>query len=323
MDAVLFDIDGTLVDTNYLHVVAWGRGLADAGFDVPAAWIHNHVGMGAGLLMEALIGEARDDVKAGWRRHFDALKPEIRAFEGAADLLREIHRRDIRVVLASSSEEADLDALLAALEADDAIDCVTSAGDVGDAKPSPEVFEVAMRKGSCDPGRTIVVGDTVWDVKAAHRAGLECIGVLTGGIAQSELEAAGALMVYRDVGDILFRFDETPLVSPADRSVSLAQLPAELRARVEAATAHAVCRVIRRRESERFEVYALAGDRFVHMNLALRPSGSVDEVTQTYLRDQIVVADDGPGATIEVHDADGRRFLSIPSEVRAAIIASA
>jgi HAD superfamily hydrolase (TIGR01509 family) len=321
-DAVLFDIDGTLVDTSYLHAIAWRRGLADAGFDVPTAWIHHHLGKSADLLMGDLIGEERDDVKAGWRRHFNVLKPEIRAFAGAADLLREIRRRGMRVVLASSSEEGDVDALLAALGASDAIDCVISAGDVGEAKPSPEVFEVAMRKASCDPARTIVVGDTVWDVKAARRAGLDCIGVLTGGIARSELEAAGALAVYRDVGEILSRLDETPLVSLADRSVSLERLPAELRARVEAATAHAACRVIRQRGRERFEVHALAGDRFIHMDLALQPSGSVDEATETYLRDQIVVADDGPRTTIEVHDAGGRRFLSVPSEVQAAITAS-
>jgi HAD superfamily hydrolase (TIGR01549 family) len=322
LDAVLFDIDGTLVDTSYLHAIAWRRGLADAGFDVPTAWIHHHIGKGAGLLMEALIGEDRDDVKAGWRRHFDALKPEIRAFAGAADLLREIHRRGMQVVLASSSEDADLDALLAALGANDAIDCVTGAGDIGDAKPSPEVFEVAMRKASCDPGRAIVVGDTVWDVEAARRAGLDCIGVLTGGIARSELEAAGALAVFRDVGEILSRLDETPLASPADRRVPLEELPAELRARVEAATAHAVCRVIHRRGGERFEVHALAGDRFVHMDLALQPSGSVDEVTQTYLKHQIVVVADGPRGTIEVHGAEGRQFLSVPPEVGAAIAAT-
>jgi HAD superfamily hydrolase (TIGR01509 family) len=322
-ETVLFDIDGTLVDTNYLHAIAWRRGFADAGFDVPTARIHRHIGMGAGLLMEELIGQERDDVKAGWRRHFDALKPEIRAFAGAADLLRDIRGRGMRVVLASSSEEADLDALLAALDAEDAIDCVTSAGDVGEAKPSPEVFEVAMRKASCDPDRTVVVGDTTWDVEAARRAGLGCIGVLTGGISRGELEAAGALAVYRDVGEILSRLDETPLVSSAGRRVSLEQLPAELRARVEAATAHAACRVIHRRGSERFEVHALAGDRFVHMELALRPSGSVDESTETYLKDQIVVADDGPPATIEVHDAGGRRILSVPLEVQAAITASA
>jgi HAD superfamily hydrolase (TIGR01509 family) len=322
VEAVLFDIDGTLVDTNYLHALAWWRGFRDAGFNVPTAWIHWRIGMGANRLMEDLIGEARDDVKAGWRRHFDALKPEIRAFDGAADLLREVHARGLKVVLASSSEEADLEALLGALEAGDAIDYVTSAGDVGEAKPSPEVLDVAMEKASCDPARTIVVGDTLWDIEAARRAGLGCVCVLTGGITRSELEQAGAVAVYRDVEELLTRLDESPLAGyeTTGRSVSLDQLPAELRSRVEAATAHAGCRTIRRRGPETFEIHALAGDRVVHMVVGLRPDRSVEEVTETFVRDEIVrvvILDDE--ATIDVRDAGGRRSLSVPVELGRAL----
>jgi hypothetical protein len=132
---------------------------------------------------------------------------------------------------------------------------------------------------------------------------------------------AGALAVYRDVAEILSRLDETPLA--AERSVSPRGPPCRAAGAGRTATAHAACRVIRPREGKRFEAYAPAGDRFVHMDLSLRPSGSVEEATETYLKDQIVVVNDGPQAAIEVHHADGRRFLSVPGEVRAAVTAFA
>jgi HAD superfamily hydrolase (TIGR01549 family) len=323
VEAVLFDIDGTLVDTNYLHAVAWRRAFTESGFDVPTAWIHHRVGMGSDRLMQELIGEERDDVKRGWRRHFEALKPEIRAFPGAAALLREVRGRGIRVVLASSSEESDLEALLAALGADEVIDCVTSAGDVGEAKPAPEVFEVAMRKASCDPDRTLVVGDSVWDVLAAKKAGLPCICVLTGGIAAEVLLEAGAVAVYRDVEELRTELGRSPLVREEAEQASLDDLPAELRSRVQAATAHATRRTIRRRGDDAFEVHALAGDRVVHMLLGLRAEGSVDETTETFVRSQVLgVVLSGDRATVELDDGTGPRSVTLPIELGEELAAS-
>ncbi len=209
--AVLFDIDGTLVDTNYLHAVAWRRAFVEAGLDVPTAAVHRRIGMGAGDLMETLTGEARDDVKDAWRRHFDRLKPEVRAFPGAADLLRHAKKAGASVVLASSSEEEDVQVLLDAIDAHDAIDYVTSAGDVDHAKPSPEVFRRAMEKAGCAEGPAVAVGDTVWDVEAAAKAGIGCVCVLTGGISRGELQEAGAVAVYRDAAALLEQWDATPL----------------------------------------------------------------------------------------------------------------
>jgi HAD superfamily hydrolase (TIGR01549 family) len=319
VEAVLFDIDGTLTDTNYLHAVAWRRAFTEAGFDVPTAWIHHRVGMGSGQLMEELIGEEREDVKQGWRRHFEALKPEIRAFEGAADLLREVHGRGIRVVLASSSEESDLEALLAALGADDVIDCVTSAGDVDEAKPAPEVFEVAMRKASCDPARSMVVGDSVWDVLAARRTGLPCVCVLTGGIAAEVLLGAGAAAVYQDVRELRGDLDRLLAEDDGAGPATLDDLPGELRSRVEAATAHADRRTIRRR-GDGFEVHALAGDRVVHMLLCLRRDDSVEETTETFVVSQILdVVLGRDQATVELDDEAGRRSLTVPIELGEAL----
>ncbi|MBV8387357.1 MAG: HAD family hydrolase [Acidimicrobiia bacterium] len=209
---MIFDIDGTLVDTNYLHAIAWRRAFVDCGEDVATARIHRMVGAGSEVLLRELLGDVRTDVKKAWRGHFDELKPEIRPFADAASLLRVVKERGATVVLASSSEQEDVDALLAAIDADDAIAEVTSAGDVSDAKPSPEVFQMAMDKAGLDPASTVAVGDTVWDVEAAARAGLRCVCVLSGGIGQAELDAAGALAVYPDVSTLLRDLDGSPLL---------------------------------------------------------------------------------------------------------------
>jgi len=211
--AVLFDIDGTLVDTNYLHVLAWRRVFLDHGEPgITSARIHRLVGMGTDELLETLCGRLRPELKPERARHFEALKAEIRAFPRAADLLRALHGRGVRVVLATSAEKGDLEALLAAIGADDAIDAVTSAGEVEAAKPAPDLFSAALAEAGTAPGDTVAVGDTVWDVKAASRAGLRCVAVATGGISRAELEAAGAVAVYDDIAALLDGLDDGPLV---------------------------------------------------------------------------------------------------------------
>jgi HAD superfamily hydrolase (TIGR01509 family) len=211
--AVLFDIDGTLTDTNYLHVLAWRRAFLDAGEDVAGARIHRMIGAGGGVLLRELVGEERDDVKEGWSAHFERMKPEIRAFPHAADLLRAVAERGPKVVLATSSQPEDVEALRAAIDADDAIHAITSAGDVEEAKPSPEVFEAALEEAGVAAADALVVGDTVWDVEAAAKAGLRTVALLSGGIGRGELEAAGAIAVYDDPADLLAHLEESPLGS--------------------------------------------------------------------------------------------------------------
>lgn len=209
--AVLFDIDGTLTDTNYLHTLAWRRAFLDAGLDVASSRIHRMIGAAGGVLLRELAGEERDDIQAGWRRHFAALKPEIRAFPGAADLLRAVAARGPKVVLATSSEEDDVQDLRAALGADDVVDAVTTAGDVGEAKPDPEVFRRALEAVDVPASRAIVVGDTGWDVQAATKAGLRTVAVTTGGVSRAELEAAGAIAVYDTPAELLDELEASPL----------------------------------------------------------------------------------------------------------------
>src|SRR5688500_5250394 len=211
--AVIFDIDGTLVDTNYLHALAWRRVFLEQGeTEIFTARIHRLVGMGSDELLETLFGRPRPELKPERARHFDALKPEIRAFPRAGDLLRALHDRGVGVVLATSAEKDDLEALLEAIDAEDAIDSVTSAGEVDAAKPAPDLFCVALGEAGTAPEATIVVGDTVWDVKAAARAGLRCVGVTSGGISRAELLEAGAVAVYDDVAALLDGLEDSPLL---------------------------------------------------------------------------------------------------------------
>ena len=211
--AVLFDIDGTLVDTNYLHVLAWRRVfLARGEPQITAARIHGLIGMGSDEMLETLFDRPRPELKEDRARQFAALKSEIRAFPRAGELLRALHDRDVRVVLATSAEKSDLEAILEAIDADDAIDAVTSSADVEQAKPAPDLFCVALEEAGTAPDASVVVGDTVWDVKAAARAGLPCVAVTSGGISRGELEAAGAVAVYEDVGALLEDLDQSLLL---------------------------------------------------------------------------------------------------------------
>jgi HAD superfamily hydrolase (TIGR01549 family) len=208
---VVFDVDGTLVDTNYLHSLAWRRSCLDADLNVATAAIHRLIGMGSGMLMERLVGEERPDLKEGWRRHFDRLKPDIRAFDGAPELLRAVAGRGAQVVLASSSPQVDVDSALEALGVADALSVVTGADDVEEAKPAPDVFRVALERAGLEPASAIAVGDSVWDVEAARRTGLACVCLRSGGISGQELEAAGAVAVYDGPDHLLAGLDQSPL----------------------------------------------------------------------------------------------------------------
>jgi len=209
--SILVDVDGTLVDTNYLHTVAWWRAFQDIGEDVPMSSIHPLIGMGSDQLVERLIGRESDEASDAHSKHYEPFKNEIKAFPKAADLLNELARRGARVVLATSSDEKDLERLREAIAADDAVDEAVSKGDVEHSKPSPDIFEAALKKFDLDAARTLVVGDTRWDVEAAAKLDLKVVCVLTGGSTREQLEQAGAVAVYQDVAELLEKLDESPL----------------------------------------------------------------------------------------------------------------
>jgi HAD superfamily hydrolase (TIGR01509 family) len=213
--AVLFDIDGTLVDSNYLHVDAWDRGFAEAGIPAPAWRIHRAIGMDSSKLLDTLATDAPDDAATRAKELHSARYKEqaerLRPFDGARDLLRAIADLGLRVVLATSAPEDELEILLRVLDVDETLAVVTSAGDVDAAKPDPDILEVALEKAGVAAEEAILVGDTVWDVLAANAAGLRTIGVLSGGNSAAELREAGALEVYDDVAQLLAGLDESPI----------------------------------------------------------------------------------------------------------------
>ncbi|GAA0955593.1 HAD family hydrolase [Actinocorallia libanotica] len=210
--ALLFDVDGTLVDSNYLHTVTWWQAFRQAGHDVPMAAIHRSIGMGSSLLVDSLLPDDRDKdrdsaVKASHTALYATYWSRLQPLEGAADLLRACKSRGLRVVLASSADEAEFTHLLRALNADDVIDASTFSGDVEHAKPAPDLVQVALEKAEVPPSQALFVGDTVWDVQAAGKAGVPCVAVLSGGIGRDELKAAGAVAVYDGPADLLSHLD--------------------------------------------------------------------------------------------------------------------
>ena len=220
--AALFDVDGTLVDTNYLHAVTWWEAFAQAGHMVPMAEIHRAIGMGSGLMLDKLLPQDRDtgddaDIRAAHSALYATYRSRLRPLPGAADLLRACKRQGLAVVLASSADEPEFNMLRAALDAEDAIDAATFSGDVEASKPAPDLVQVALDKASVPAGEAVFTGDTVWDVQACQKAGVPCIGLLSGGISRDELISAGAAEVYPGPGDLLASLGESLLARAAGR----------------------------------------------------------------------------------------------------------
>lgn len=210
--AVLFDVDGTLLDTNYFHTVSWWKALREAGEDIAMARIHPLIGMGSDQLLTDLLGEEREGYSDLHAKYYKEYKQDLHAFPKAPQLLAEVAGRGVQVVLATSSKEEDLDKLLDALGADDGvIDEIVHGDMVGSSKPAPDIFAVALDHLDLDPERTMVVGDTRWDIEAAAKIGLDVVTVLSGGWTRRDLTDAGAVAVYDDVAELLARIDESPL----------------------------------------------------------------------------------------------------------------
>jgi HAD superfamily hydrolase (TIGR01509 family) len=206
--AALFDVDGTLVDSNYLHVVTWWQAFAQAGHEVPMAAIHRAIGMGSDQLLDALLPASRDRAAdpvirtahgALYATYWSRLRPLARAPE----LLRACRDSGLKVVLASSAGRQEFAVLREVLGAEDAIEEATSAADVDQSKPAPDLVQVALHKAHIPAQQAVFVGDTVWDVQACQRAGVPCIGLRSGGISTGELLDAGAVAVFAGPADLL------------------------------------------------------------------------------------------------------------------------
>lgn len=212
---VLLDVDGTLVDSNYLHVDAWVRAFADAGLAVDAWRVHRAIGMGSTQLVDALAGDRADQVRDGvtdaHSTYYAAASDRLRAFDGARELVRELAERGARPVLATSAAPDEVERLREVLDVDQELHAVTGSGDVESAKPEPDLVHVALDAAGAAPDEAVFVGDTVWDVEAAGRAGVPCVALRSGGIGDDELRAAGAVAVYDDVAALLAALDDSAL----------------------------------------------------------------------------------------------------------------
>jgi phosphoglycolate phosphatase-like HAD superfamily hydrolase len=200
---VIFDVDGTLLDTNYLHVTAWWEAFRERGHDVACADIHRALGLSSDDLISRVLGRPDPSVSGAHSRHIAPYLGRMRPLAGAADLLRSTRELNLNVVLATSAKDEELGLMLDALGARDAVGTVVSSGDVKQAKPNPEIVRKALQESGTDPRRAVMVGDTVWDVLAAGRAGVPCVGLLCGGIGEEALRRAGAAETYRDPAALL------------------------------------------------------------------------------------------------------------------------
>jgi HAD superfamily hydrolase (TIGR01549 family) len=205
IDTFVFDVDGTLVDTNYQHALAWYR--AFRRFNVtPALWrIHRAVGMGGDQLVEAVAGkdveeEHGDDLRSAWTEEFDEFLDEVQPFSGAEPLLAEVRKRGLRLVLASSGQKKHVEHYLDLLNARELAEAWTTSEDAEETKPAPDLVETAMAK--VNGVDAVMIGDSTWDAKAAKRAGLPTYAVLTGGFSVEELLEAGATKVYESLGEL-------------------------------------------------------------------------------------------------------------------------
>ena len=200
--AAILDIDGTLVDTNYQHAIAWYQAFRQHDVRLPVWRIHRHIGMGGDQLVAALAGDdveadLGDDIRAAEKALYLAEIQSTQPLEGALELIADLAGQGREVVLASSAKAQEVDHYLDLLDARDLVDGWTTSADVEATKPEPDLVEAALAK--LGTREAVMVGDTPWDVEAARRAGIETVAVLTGGFSEPELREAGAVAVFDSI----------------------------------------------------------------------------------------------------------------------------
>jgi HAD superfamily hydrolase (TIGR01509 family) len=212
----ILDVDGTLVDTNYHHAIAWYRAFRQHDLVLPIWRIHRHIGMGGDQLVRALCGEdvedeRGDEIRAAEKPLYLSLIEEVEPFEGARDLIGELNERGHTVVLASSAKENEVDHYLDVLDARELAHGWTTSADVEATKPAPDLVHAALAKAGRDGGEAaVMLGDSTWDCEAATRASVETVALLTGGYSEDELREAGAVAVFESLADLRARLAETP-----------------------------------------------------------------------------------------------------------------
>jgi HAD superfamily hydrolase (TIGR01509 family) len=212
--AAILDVDGTLVDTNYHHTIAWYRAFRQHGIVLPIWRIHRHIGMGGDHLVEALAGslveeDHGDDIRAAEKALYLAFIEEVEPLDGARELIRDLKLRGHAVVLASSAKENEVDHYIELLDAREIADGWTTSADVESTKPDPDLVNAAIEKAGTEDAA--MIGDSTWDCEAAQRAGIETVAVLTGGFSEQELRDAGASMVFDSIEQLRRSLGDTAL----------------------------------------------------------------------------------------------------------------
>ena len=212
----ILDIDGTLVDTNYQHAIAWYRAFRQSDIVLPVWRIHRHIGMGGDQLVGALTGESTEDekgdeIRAAEKALYMAMIEEVEPMDGARTLIERLREDGKRVVLASSAKQDEVEHYLDLLDARELADDWTTSADVEATKPAPDLVRAALDKAGAEPGDAVMLGDTPWDCQAAARAGVETVTLMTGGFSEQELRDAGAVAVFESIPELLERLAETPL----------------------------------------------------------------------------------------------------------------
>ena len=211
LDTVILDLDGTLVDTVYQHVLAWRSAFLGVGVDIPAWRIHRAIGIGGDRLVAELAGRAvenavGDEVRKLHAMRFEDQLPHVTPTDGASELLEALRSRDLKVVVASSGEREVTERLLSVLGAAEALHAWVSGDQAENSKPDADLLRLAMEKVSGEAA--LVIGDTVWDVESAHKCNFPCVTVLTGGVSDAELREAGALEVCESPAAITTDLDD-------------------------------------------------------------------------------------------------------------------
>ena len=216
MAVAVLDIDGTLVDTNYHHAVAWYRAFREHGIVLPVWRIHRHIGMGGDQLVAALTDdrteqERGDEIRDTESKRYFELIDEVETMDGSRELIERLKQRGHTVVLASSAKQDEVEHYLDLLDARELADAWTTSADVEATKPAPDLVTAALECAGGSSNDAVMVGDTPWDVKAAGGADVRTLAVLTGGFSVQELREAGALDVFESVRELCGRLDRTPL----------------------------------------------------------------------------------------------------------------
>jgi len=212
MGVAILDIDGTLVDTNYQHAIAWYRAFCQHDLILPIWRIHRHIGMGGDQLVPALAGddfesEHGDAVRQAETALYGELIGEVRPMKCARELIKELKASGSTVMLASSAKQKEVDHYLDLLDARELADGWTSSADVESTKPEPDLVNSALQKAGAQASEAVMVGDSPYDVESAKRAGVPTVAVLTGGFSEAELSDAGAREVYESVAELCERME--------------------------------------------------------------------------------------------------------------------